>query len=268
MPLLVSLRSGDEVADALAGGADIIDAKEPGNGSLGAVAPTVLREIAAAVPPTVPLSVALGDLVTPDAVVEAVAAGCPPPRRAPLYLKLGFAGESSPRRVRVLIAAALNAAERTVARPVIVPVAYADWSGAGSLPPEEVLTLALSAGARAFLLDTYIKEGRGLFDRMDYQRVRSLAARGREAGSLVGIAGSLDLGSIERAARLADVVGVRGAACVGGRSGRVDASLVRRLREVSRRPLLAEREDERLRAPWNRAQVAAAMGHKGCQEGA
>lgn len=268
MPLLVSLRSGDEVADALAGGADIIDAKEPGNGSLGAVAPTVLREIAALVPATVPFSVALGDLVTADAVAEAVGTSCPPPRPAPLYLKLGFAGVGSPESVRTLIASALGVAGRTIARPVIVPVAYADWSEAGSLPPEEVLTIAPSAGARAFLLDTYIKDGRGLFDRMDYQRVRALAARGREAGLLVGIAGSLDLGSIERAARLADVVGVRGAACVGGRSGRVDASLVRRLREVSIRPLLAEREDERLREPWNRAQVAAAMGHKGCKGGA
>jgi len=267
MSLLVSLRSGDEVAEALAGGADIIDAKEPGNGSLGAVAPTVLREIAALVPATVPFSVALGDLLTADAVAEAVA-GCPPPRRAPLYLKLGFAGESSPASVKVLIAAALDVADRTVVRPVMVPVAYADWSDAGSLPPEEVLTIALSEGARAFLLDTYIKDGRGLFDRMDYERVRVLAARGREAGLLMGIAGSLDLGTIERAARLADVVGVRGAACVGGRGGRVEASLVRRLREVSIRPVLAEREDERLREPWDRAQVAAAVGHKGCTGGA
>jgi uncharacterized protein (UPF0264 family) len=267
MPLLVSLRSGDEVADALAGGADIIDAKEPANGSLGAVAPTVLREIAALVPATVPFSVALGDLVTADAVAEAVA-GCPPPRHAPLYLKLGFAGKSSPLSVKMLVAAALDVANRTAARPVIVPVAYADWSDAGSLAPEEVLSIALSGGARAFLLDTYIKEGHGLFDRMDYDRVRALAARGREAGLLMGIAGSLDLGSIERAARLADVVGVRGAACVGGRGGRVEASLVRRLREVSIRPVLAEREGEQLRDPWSGVQVAAAVSPKGCKGGA
>ena len=267
MLLLVSLRSGDEVADALAGGADIIDAKEPANGSLGAVAPTVLREIAALVPATVPFSVALGDLVTADAVAEAVA-GCPPPRRAPSISSWGLRERRSPASVKMLIAAALEVADRTVARPVIVPVAYADWSDAGSLPPEEVLTIALSGGARALLLDTYIKDGRGLFDRMDYERVRALAARGREAGLLMGIAGSLDLGTIERAAGLADVVGVRGAACVGGRGGRVEAALVRRLREVSIRPVLAEREDERLRERWNGAQVAAAVGHKGCKGGA
>ena len=37
MQLLVSVRSAVEVAPALAGGADIIDAKEPDRGSLGAV---------------------------------------------------------------------------------------------------------------------------------------------------------------------------------------------------------------------------------------
>ena len=48
MRLLVSVRAAAEVAPALAGGADIIDAKEPARGSLGAVSPTRLREIAAA----------------------------------------------------------------------------------------------------------------------------------------------------------------------------------------------------------------------------
>ena len=35
MRLLVSVRSAEEVSAALAGGADIIDAKEPERGSLG-----------------------------------------------------------------------------------------------------------------------------------------------------------------------------------------------------------------------------------------
>ena len=50
MRLLVSVRSAEEVAAALAGGADIIDAKEPARGSLGAVTATVLSAIAARTP--------------------------------------------------------------------------------------------------------------------------------------------------------------------------------------------------------------------------
>ena len=46
MRLLVSVRSAAEVAAALAGGADIIDAKEPSRGGLGAVDPEDLEAIA------------------------------------------------------------------------------------------------------------------------------------------------------------------------------------------------------------------------------
>jgi uncharacterized protein (UPF0264 family) len=45
MRLLVSVANGDEAAAALAGGADIIDAKDPAAGPLGAVTIDVLLEI-------------------------------------------------------------------------------------------------------------------------------------------------------------------------------------------------------------------------------
>ena len=45
MRLLVSVRSEEEARAALAGGAEIIDAKEPSRGALGAVEIGVLREI-------------------------------------------------------------------------------------------------------------------------------------------------------------------------------------------------------------------------------
>ena len=58
MRLLVSVRSAAEVGAAVAGGADIVDAKEPATGSLGAVSRRVLREIALGLPADVPLSIA------------------------------------------------------------------------------------------------------------------------------------------------------------------------------------------------------------------
>jgi len=230
MQLLVSLRAADEVAAALAGGADIIDAKEPERGSLGPVAPEVLRSISARVPGTMPLSVALGDFTAAEAIRDAVAATSPPPRGAPVYLKLGFAGERSSSAMRGLVTAALEAAALAPARPIVVPVAYADWMEAGSPPPEDVLASAVLTGARAFLLDTYTKDGKGLLDRLQLGRVQALAARGRAAGLLVALAGSLDLAALDRIAGLADVVGIRGAACLGGRSGRLDAGMVRKFR--------------------------------------
>src|SRR5690349_2021023 len=65
MRLLVSVRSAQEVEAAVEGGAEIIDAKEPMRGSLGAVDAAELARIADAVPDGMPFSMALGDLATP-----------------------------------------------------------------------------------------------------------------------------------------------------------------------------------------------------------
>ena len=49
MRLLVSVVSAVEARGALAGGADIVDVKDPGEGALGAPAPTVLSDVVRAV---------------------------------------------------------------------------------------------------------------------------------------------------------------------------------------------------------------------------
>jgi len=231
MRLLVSVRAGDEVAAALAGGADIIDAKEPARGSLGPVSPDVLLAIAARLPEPVPLSLALGDFTEPDAVRLAVAGVKLHGRRAPTYLKLGFAGERSEAGVSSLVAAAIDAAAATAVRPIVVPVAYADHENAGSAAPEDVLRAAMAAGARAFLMDTCMKDGRGLLRWIALDRLIGLSADARSAGLLLAIAGSLDVAALDHLAGIADVIGVRGAACRGGREGSVEAALVRRIRD-------------------------------------
>ena len=60
--LLVSVRSADEARSALAGGASIIDVKEPDHGSLGPAPWSVWREVYTAVSTAAPISVALGEL--------------------------------------------------------------------------------------------------------------------------------------------------------------------------------------------------------------
>ena len=141
MRLLVSVRSGEEVAAALAGGADIIDAKEPARGSLGAVTAAVLATIAAHTPSSVPLSVALGDCTDLDGLRAALDVARTGERSAPVYLKMGFAGVPSLERIAALLEAAIGSASG--AR--IVAVGYADFGVAGSAPPEEVLRAAVTA---------------------------------------------------------------------------------------------------------------------------
>jgi (5-formylfuran-3-yl)methyl phosphate synthase len=244
MPLLVSVRSAEEVAAALAGGADIIDAKEPARGSLGAVSAAVLAAIAARTPGTIPLSVALGDCTSEAEVQAVVDAAQVPGRSAPVYLKLGFAGVASVERVTELLVTAVAAAAEGASARCIVGVAYADHREAGALPPEDVLRATRAAGASGFLADTWRKDGRGLLDHLSLARLGGLSLRARAAGLLFAVAGSLDSHAIPHLAAIADVLGVRGAACRGGRSGSVDAERVAELRrQLGTRPALTGRRE-------------------------
>ena len=235
MRLLVSVRSGEEVATALAGGADIIDAKEPARGSLGAVTEAALATIAACTPPSVPLSVALGDCSDLDDLRSALAVARTGERSAPVYLKLGFARAHSRGRITALLEAAIGSANG--AR--VVAVGYADFGVAASAPPEDVLRAAAAARAGGFLVDTCLKDGRALLDHLSIERLTALSLNARAAGLLFAVAGSLDADSIARLAGIADVLGVRGAACRGGRDGAVDQERVARLRRcVDQRRML------------------------------
>ena len=72
MRLLVSVLSGHEAEAALAGGADIIDAKNPAAGPLGAVSIPVLLDIRRVTPAAHLVTAALGDAEN-ESVIESMA---------------------------------------------------------------------------------------------------------------------------------------------------------------------------------------------------
>jgi hypothetical protein len=230
MRLLVSVRSADEVGAALAGGAEIIDVKEPSRGTLGAADHEVVRAVEARLPTAIPLSVALGD--PPDEKAVRTAVGRQPPRRQPgeVILKLGFAGTSGRQGIVNRLAAALDQA-RHVGSPAIVAVAYADYARAPAPSPADVLRASVRTGAAGVLIDTFVKDGRDLFASVSDEALAEWIAEARASGLLVAVAGSLGRDAIARVGDAGpDVVGVRGAACEGGRLGRVSAERVRELR--------------------------------------
>ena len=148
MRLLVSVRSADESAVAVAAGADIVDAKEPARGSLGPVTAPVLRGIAAAVPAGLPLSAALGDFQDCRRAAVAVARVPVVAGGAPLYLKLGFRGVGSETTLAAIVSAATATAGARGDGALVVAAAYADYLQAETLAPEAVLRVAAAAGGR------------------------------------------------------------------------------------------------------------------------
>lgn len=223
MRLLVSVRSAAEVAAALAGGADIIDVKEPARGALGAADPEVILAVARRLPPAIPLSVALGDPREPGAAVRRLT---PRRRTGEVILKMGFAGGTAQDGMVDGLRAALDEAGH-VGSPAVVAVAYADHARALAPSPIEVLRTAALSGADGILIDTFLKDGRDLFASISYRALQEWVAEARASGLRVAVAGSLGREAVARVGDTGpDVVGVRGAACEGGRLGRISAALV------------------------------------------
>ena len=219
--LLVSVRDAGEAAAALAGGASIIDVKEPSRGPLGAADGDIAAAVAATVAGAAPWTLACGELAAGDAAAWATRA-CDAAAFPPAAAKAGPAGLSVRewRRAFAAFAAGLPAGVEPVA------VAYADWQRTAALEPAFVISEAAEIGCRTLLIDTGDKTGPGLL--ADADAVARWIAAAHLAGMAVAAAGRLRLDEIGRAGGLgADVVAVRGAVCRGGRSGVVDRNLVR-----------------------------------------
>lgn len=224
MQVLISVRDPDEARTALAGGAHIIDAKEPSAGALGMVDSAMLQEIRAVVPRGRALSAALGDAHSLPQVRRNLHAT----EGAELWFaKFGFAGVSQPKRVAQLLEAAVRASYRWLSSPAVVAVGYADWERARSLEPSRLVQLASAAGVRGVLLDTAFKDQGGLFQLWTEEQIAELVFSVREAKLLTALAGGLGLEEVARArAMRVDVAGVRGAACEGGRNGTISLKRV------------------------------------------
>jgi len=232
--LLVSVRDADEAASALAGGADIIDAKEPAHGALGMPSRAALDAIARAVPSDVPLSIALGDPGDAGelgALIRALPLDSRIGAAAPTYVKLGLAHAASCAHAIELLRDAVRAGAAHPGRLRVAAAAYADARVGSAAAPHAALDAAVCVGAAGILVDTADKQGAALPALLAADALIALMAMARGAGLVTALAGRLSLDDIPLVAACGtDIMGVRGAACDGGREGRVSAARVVLLR--------------------------------------
>lgn len=227
MRLMVSVVSAAEAEDALAGGAEILDIKNPLEGSLGAQAPDVIRKITELASGNIEISVAIGDL--PDlpgtsALAALGAAAC-----GANYVKAGVYGSRSESAARNLLFKVKQAVAGYPAS--VIAAGYADFERAGTLDPSRLPGIAASAGLQGILLDTAVKDGKNLLHFIDRDRLREIVERAHAEGLIFGAAGAID-GRHLPALRDAgvDIVGVRTAVCLDNRrSGPLLPDRIRKL---------------------------------------
>lgn len=230
MQLLVSVMSVEEVVPATEGGADIIDVKNPLEGSLGANFPWVIRGVRAATPAGLPVSVAIGDVPNLPGLAALAAAGAA--SCGVQYVKVGLMGPREPRDAQLLLHGVCRAAREQDPQVRVIATAYADAHKVDALPPLELPAVAAQAGADGCMLDTATKGSGSLLTALSFAELEDFVRRCRGAGLLSALAGSLREEDLPQIGELAaDIIGVRTAACRGDRlHGRVDQEAVRRLK--------------------------------------
>lgn len=210
MRLMISVVSAMEACEAQTGGAEILDVKNPVEGSLGAHSPSVIREIKAIASGGVKLSAAIGDM--PDLPGTAALAALGAATCGVDFVKVGLFG---PRTEPNVIALLREVRQAVAGRDTsVIAAAYADFRRAGTLDPRNLPAWAAAAGVHGCLLDTAIKDGRSLLEFMDPPELRRIVERAHQAGLIIGFAGTLreeDLNIVRDTG--ADIVGLRSAVC-------------------------------------------------------
>ena len=191
--LLVSVRDPAEAEAARLAGADLIDAKDPERGALGALPPAIVREIVARVAGAAETS-AVAD-PAPEAVAALAATGVD-------WVKIGLDAQG---RKRVALSGALPAA----APGRLIAVLFTEDGPAAALVP----ALA-DAGFAGAMIDTAGKTGARLPDLADPENLSAFTAACRAHGLMCGLAGSLRASDIPLlAGHKPNYLGFRGGLC-------------------------------------------------------
>lgn len=234
MKLLISPKNAEEAKEAIAGGADIIDVKNPDEGALGANYPWVIGEIKAVCPRNVQVSCTIGEMPDLPASISLAARGA-----ATLgvdYIKVGLGGIKTPEQAVNLLQSVRRAAKQANPNVKIVAAGYADM-GKGAINPLKIPQIAHDAGAEVAMLDTAAKNGKTLLNHLTQSELKKFVDSAHGFGLQAALAGSLRKRDLPVVLGLgADVAGLRGAACTGSdrNRGTIKKELVLELVETLR----------------------------------
>ncbi len=217
---LASVATAAEAAITVAHGADVIDAKNPAEGALGALPIATVRAIVAEVSGARPVSATIGDLPACATVMvpaaEAMAA------TGVDIVKVGFfATENANAAI-----AALGATDLGKAKLFAVLMADQPFDAA-------IIERFAAAGFVGVMLDTAIKTAGSLTNLKTASEVYDFLDQARSLGLATGLAGSLRQCDVAPLAALGpDVLGFRGALCANGRQSVLDAARVAAIRHA------------------------------------
>jgi uncharacterized protein (UPF0264 family) len=211
MKVLISIRSINELSSCMEGGADIIDLKNPDEGSLGAAAPWFIKEVKEKAR-MFPVSAAIGDMpnlpgTAALAAVGAVDSGAD-------IVKVGLYGTHTENECISLMSNVVKAIRKFDLEVIIVGAGFADAKSYGGIDPMKIPKIIKIAGADIAMLDTKNKNGKNLFDFLSVSKLKQFVDESHNLGLKAALAGSLRATDLPIIYNLgADITGFRSAAC-------------------------------------------------------
>lgn len=232
MELLVSAINLDEAKEAITGGADILDIKNPKEGSLGANFSWVIKQISDYVQNDMIVSTTVGDVDYKPGTVSLAALGCAV--SGSNYVKVGLYGTKDYDEAKEVMDAVVKSVHDYDKSITVVACGYADSYNVGSVSSELIPIIAHDSGCDVAMLDTYVKDGHKLTDYLSKEQLQQFVSKSHEYNLKVALAGSVTQTEASLLNEIGcDIIGVRGCVCSGGdrNTGTIDSELVRKLKD-------------------------------------
>jgi len=230
MKLLVSPINIEEAKVSKLGGADIIDVKNPKEGSLGANFPWMIRAVKD-IAGSVPVSATIGDFNYKPGTASLAALGAAVSGAE--YIKVGLYGIQTKEQAMDMMTNIVRSVKDYDKNKKVVAAGYSDYCRINSISPFELPSICSEAGADVVMVDTGIKDGRSTFDFLGEHELTKFVKSARHHGLETAIAGTIKFEDIPILKRIQpDIIGVRGCVCGGDRNSAIQKELVERLKRV------------------------------------
>jgi len=228
LKLLISVKSVEEALLIKNSKFDILDIKNPAEGSLGVNFPGVIKEIKEKSPDRI-ISAAGGDLSGLPGLSSQITFGLA--NLKPDYIKLGFYDFNDLKAAEKIIIEAKKAIKLSGATSKLIAAAFADYQEVDSFDPFLLNELAFKTEVDGIMIDTINKDGRNLFDFLGPEKLKKFCQQAEKAEVFSALAGSLRDTHLNLLKEInPDIAGFRGAVCDNNdRSSKINPELIEEL---------------------------------------
>lgn len=228
MKLLISPINVEEAKTARLGGADIIDVKNPKEGSLGANFPWMISAVKKAAG-SVPVSATIGDFNYKPGTASLAALGAAVAGAE--YIKVGLYDIQTKEQALDMLSGIVRSVKDFDGNKKVVAAGYSDYRRINSISPFELPSVGAEAGVDVVMVDTGIKDGRSTFEFLTERDLARFVSGARDEGLETALAGTIKFEDVPSLKRISpDIIGVRGCVCGGDRNSTIREELVRMLK--------------------------------------